>query len=145
MRRVGKTAFLGASSLALIACDRSAERPADSAGRRDTTTAAAKPREPVVPQYVEIWVPHWELALQHTESVTVSVTNPTRRCEESGRARLERLIDRRGHWDPQILVTAQVPDDYCDSTAPRVRRSFVWIRYLDARGRPLVAYPSRGC
>ena len=59
-----------------------------------------------------------------------------------GRNPLMTPVETQGDW---MLVRAQTPNDECDTEAPRVRESLVWIRFLDARGRKLVFYPSRGC
>jgi hypothetical protein len=48
----------------------------------------------------------------------------------------------QGDW---MLVRARTPDDGCDTRVARARESFVWVRYLDARGRPLLLYAPRGC
>ena len=48
----------------------------------------------------------------------------------------------RGDW---MLVRVESPSEHCDLPPPVARQSFVWVRALDERGRPLLSYPSRGC
>jgi hypothetical protein len=53
-------------------------------------------------------------------------------------------LEVAGDW-MQVRVTS--PSDRCASppAAPRVRQMVLWIRYLDARGRPRVWYHTRDC
>jgi hypothetical protein len=51
-------------------------------------------------------------------------------------------VEARGPW---LRVRVVTPSDNCEpDPAPRRTRE-LWIRYLDARGRPNVWYYARGC
>ena len=52
-------------------------------------------------------------------------------------------VEARGDW---LRVRAVAPSDLCvpPDSVPRTE-TLAWIRYLDARGRPLVWYHTRGC
>lgn len=50
-------------------------------------------------------------------------------------------LQRSNEWMRVVLTT---PSDFCVDP-PVVRTDTVWIRYLDARGRPRVWYYPRGC
>lgn len=50
--------------------------------------------------------------------------------------------ETRGDWMKVRIVS---PDDSCGAEPEDPRVTTGWIRYLDARGRPLVWYHTRGC
>jgi hypothetical protein len=60
-----------------------------------------------------------------------------------GRHNIEEILERSGQW---LRVRIRWPYSPCegDKTEGTQTRD-VWIRYLDARGRPLMFYPTRGC
>ena len=115
-------------STLLIGCERAAEQSADSAAvlvARDSAPRA--PRAPDIPQYRELWVPHWELALQHTESVTVSVSQPTSSCRASGGAQVARVMERADGYRNIVLAVTNEPFDTIARLAGFERRGDKWV------------------
>jgi len=115
-------------SMLLAGCGRAAEQSADSARVIAAgDTAPRTPRAPEIPQYREFWVPHWELALQHTESVTVSVSQPTSSCRASGRTEVARDMGRADGYRNMVLAVTNEPFDTIARLAGFERRGNKWV------------------
>ena len=116
--------------LMLAACDRAPERATDSAAvlvARDTAPRA--PRAPEIPQYRELWFPLWQIALDHTDSIHVQVSQPMARCQPAASARLARDGERQesNAYGNLIVAITNEPFDTIARVAGFERRGDRWV------------------
>src|SRR5436309_2071941 len=123
------------SLLVLVGCERSRNGP-DVAqtgrsaavlaiGPTDSTRAAA-PSEPRKVRDWESWIPQWQIALRHPDTIPLVLGAPRERCTREGKRPLDTLTEAESHPQSVRLQPTNLSFDAIAAAHGFVRRVAGW-------------------